>query len=1039
MLLLALLFAAQADPALDMVDGIKRYLVRATESRPAPRHDRDRLKHDLGVVDPRVRPNLHRGTLLHENSDWRAFDARWQTLARVNAEGVVYEPKRVGSCAAVAIPDAGEQPEHLARAQRLAASGCLVLAPVLIDRDTTWSGNPKVRMTSQSHREFIYRMAFPLGRHIIGYEVQKVLAAVDWLAAEHPALPIEIHGRREGALIAVYAAAIDPRIKKVTVSEYPSPGIDLWKQPIDRNVWRGFKDFDESAIPKSDTTAEEPAPVRIAPRDPVERMRRQFEELIDFTQRLIAPAEIIRANRFSSEGAKLKDVLRDEVFGRLPSPSVPINARVTPLSGTATYDAHEVRFDIHRDLSGYGVILVPKGLKPAERRAAVVLQHGLNGRPQDLFGQPRNVRAFEVYRNYGETLVNAGYIVYVPQNPYIHDFRPIARLANPLGLSLYSVIFAQYERMLDWLVTLPYVDANRIGFYGLSYGGKTALRIPPLLDRFQIAVCAGDFNEWIRKLTSPDLPYSYMFTGEYEILEWNLAHVASHAEMAMLMAPRPFMVERGHRDGVGDDEWVSYEYAKVRRFYDEAGLGDRTKIAYFNGPHRIDGIEALAFLNRFLQPIRVGAAKVVITPPAGIPMAGYYSTRLMTGVHDDLHAKAIVISAGDQRVALVACDLVNIPPAVIEEARELIQAATGIPAANVMISATHSHTGPLVPGGGAREGAYGGNLPIARDYRNALPRKIAESVRLAAERLTPARASFGKGREETIGFNRRFFMKDGTVGWNPGKLNPNIVKPAGAIDAEVPVVYFESTSGEPIATYVNFALHLDTVGGLEASGDYPFTLASELSKAKGASMLTMFTIGAAGNINHIDVKSGSPQKGHGEAARIGGVLAREVLNTMQRLEPAPGASLRIARRTVLLDPARLEPGDEARAAAFAKQLDAGETVSFIDTVYTFKVLDTVARRGQPLEAEVQVIALGDRVAWVALPGEVFTELAAAIKRDSPFPLTIVTELAHGPVTYFPNDAAFPQGNYEVVTSRGARGSGEKLVEAARTLLRELKP
>src|SRR5207248_6108482 len=112
-------------------------------------------------------------------------------------------------------------------------------------------------------------------------------------------------------------------------------------------------------------------------------------------------------------------------------------------------------------------------------------------------------------------------------------------------------------------------------------------------------------------------------------------------------------------------------------------------------------------------------------------------TRLSTGVHDDLHAKAIVIVSGEQRVALVACDLVGIPPAVIEEARELIESGTGIPGANVMISATHSHTGPLIPDGGARAGAYGGDLETARRYRADLPRKIAESVRLAAAKLTP--------------------------------------------------------------------------------------------------------------------------------------------------------------------------------------------------------------------------------------------------------------------------------------------------------------
>jgi neutral ceramidase len=436
------------------------------------------------------------------------------------------------------------------------------------------------------------------------------------------------------------------------------------------------------------------------------------------------------------------------------------------------------------------------------------------------------------------------------------------------------------------------------------------------------------------------------------------------------------------------------------------------------------------------QGLSAGAAQVTISPPPGTPMAGYYATRLSTGVHDDLHAKAIVISSAGQQVALVACDLVGIPPAVVEEARALIQRATGIPAANVMISATHSHTGPLIPDGGARAGAYGGDLETAKRYRAELPGKIAESVRLAQAKLAPARASFARGREDSVSFNRRYFMKDGTVGWNPGKLNPNIASPAGPIDPELPLVLFESAKGEPLATYVNFALHQDTVGGLEASADYAYTLSTVLSQVKGAGMLTLFTIGPAGNINHIDVKSSDPQKGHAEAARIGTVLAGEALKTYTRLQPVAAANLHVASRMVSLDAARLEPGDLERAQVFAKQLDAGETVKFLDTVFAFKVLDTAARAGKPLPAEVQLISLGDQIAWVGLPGEIFTELGAALKHASPFPFTIVVELAHGPVTYFPNDAAFDQGNYEVVTSRAARGSGERLIAAAKVLLNE---
>src|SRR5207249_4774461 len=114
--------------------------------------------------------------------------------------------------------------------------------------------------------------------------------------------------------------------------------------------------------------------------------------------------------------------------------------------------------------------------------------------------------------------------------------------------------------------------------------------------------------------------------------------------------------------------------------------------------------------------------------------------------------------------------------------------------------------------------------------------------------LTPARVSAGIGREEALSFNRRFLMKDGTVGWNPGKLNPNIVRPAGPIDPDVAVVYFDSPESKPLATYVNFPMHLDTVGGLQISADYPYTLAMLLGQLTGPEVLTLFTIGAAGNI-----------------------------------------------------------------------------------------------------------------------------------------------------------------------------------------------
>ncbi len=408
-----------------------------------------------------------------------------------------------------------------------------------------------------------------------------------------------------------------------------------------------------------------------------------------------------------------------------------------------------------------------------------------------------------------------------------------------------------------------------------------------------------------------------------------------------------------------------------------------------------------------------------------MPLAGYYSTRLATGTHDPLWAKAIVIREGDQVAALVACDLTNLPPEVVEQARALI----GLPEGRVMISATHSHTGPLLSTASSRNSAYGGDLPVVTAYMKELPRRMAAAVTQAIQAATPASIAWGVGHETSVAFNRRFHMKDGTVGWNPGKLNPGIVRPAGPIDPDLNVVYFSTPGGQPLATYVNYALHLDTVGGTEFSADYPFELAEVLGKVKGP-MVTLFTMGTSGNINHIDVSKKEPQKGHGEAGRIGTVLAGEVLKTYTRLQPTTG-SLRTATTQVELALPIVTDEEVAKARQVAAQVTGGgPQPKFLETVNAFKVLDVAERHGKPWSAEVQTIALGQDLAWVALPGEVFVELGQRIKRESPFKHTIVVELAHGPITYFPNDAAFDQGNYEVVTSRGARGSGERLADAA---------
>lgn len=455
---------------------------------------------------------------------------------------------------------------------------------------------------------------------------------------------------------------------------------------------------------------------------------------------------------------------------------------------------------------------------------------------------------------------------------------------------------------------------------------------------------------------------------------------------------------------------------------------------------------AITFVLTLAVPVRAGqltagAAQVDVTPPKGCPLAGYYSPRGAEGTHDPLFAKAVVFEKDGVRVALVALDLITTTRPLVEESRKLIEKQTGIPAANVMISATHSHTGPVLWDNSPRTGILAGEgVKIAKDYIAELPGKIAESVKKADDARKPARVSFGSGKEEGLAFNRRFHMTDGTVGWNPGKKNPKIIRPAGPTDSSVPVVLIETDEekSKPIAAYVNFAMHLDTVGGLQYSADYPAALSKALAAVKGDDFITVFSVGTCGDVNHINVESDKPQKGHGEAARIGTRLAAEALRTFDALKPASDGALRVSSETVEFALPLVTADDATAAKRVIADLEgnAKPAPKFLDQVQAFKALDVAERLGKPLAVEVQVITLGDDLAWVSLPGEVFVELGLQIKLGSPFKQTMVAELANGSIGYIPNRAAYPQGNYEVISARCAAGSGEKLVDSALKQLRE---
>jgi dienelactone hydrolase len=647
--------------------------------------------------------------LVADTDAYRVYAVRWRVLRDIYGEGLLIEPKADAVANVVALPNCNWTPEMLTGltdgipggaqfARRLGENGCRVIIPTLLDRRDTYSGNPDIRMTNQPHREFVYRAAYELGRHVIGYEVQKVRAAMDWFEREHAGTSIGVIGYGEGGLIAFYTAAIDTRIDAAVVSGYFQPRNDVWSEPIYRNVWSLLHEFGDAEIaslvaprtliieacdhpevagppeptsgrngaapgrittpafdsvkselerarslidgldadepirlvgegrglPGSDDAlapflnalggslrnAAQPATVATLP-DAEARMQRQFDELIDDTQHLMRMSQKMRdafwekadyssAEAWAESAKGYRDYFSKEVIGELPPASVPINPRTRLVYDEPTYRGYEVQLDVYPEVFAYGILLVPKNIPEGERRPVVVCQHGLEGYAREV-ADP-SVQS-DYYHQFACKLAEQGFVAYAPQNPYVGGdaFRVLQRKANPLKLSLFSYIVRQHERTLEWLGQQPFVDPDRIAFYGLSYGGKTAMRVPAILEGYCLSICSGDFNEWIKKNVTVDYPLSYMFTGEYEMFEWDLGSTFDYGEMAALIFPRPFMVERGHRDGVSYDEWVAHEYAKVRRMYDELGLGDRTTIEYFNGPHTIHGVGTFAFLHEQLD------------------------------------------------------------------------------------------------------------------------------------------------------------------------------------------------------------------------------------------------------------------------------------------------------------------------------------------------------------------------------------------------------------------------------------------------------
>lgn len=455
--------------------------------------------------------------------------------------------------------------------------------------------------------------------------------------------------------------------------------------------------------------------------------------------------------------------------------------------------------------------------------------------------------------------------------------------------------------------------------------------------------------------------------------------------------------------------------------------------------------------------LRVGVAEADITPPVGFPMAGYYHERLADGASDSLKAKAIHFRDANSQAVLVVCDLIGIATDLSREVRRRASEKTGIPASHIVIAATHSHTAPdymkelyLKLGGEQQE-------PLRAAYIDKLINGLVDVIAKAQAAAQPVSLESGSAIQQIpVSFNRRFVMRDGSVRTWQSFTNAEVVRSAGPIDPEIGLVTIRDEQGRPRGILSNFALHLDTVGGLKWSADYPFFIEQALRQGTGSDVVSIFGTGCCGDINHANPRSRDRNK----ADFIGGSIGDSIRRQLGQLHPLERTDLVVKSRVV---PLPLQDATKEEVARSIQILDAAKRMQKVDflehvTAYKKLMLDQFRHRepharasdhitwglsrslagiGESLPVDVTVMTLGRDVAIVCLPGEVFVELGLAIKQGSPFRTTLVIELSnHVETIYVPHRAAYAGGSYEVTNSAVQPGAGEMLVEAALRLLRE---
>lgn len=453
------------------------------------------------------------------------------------------------------------------------------------------------------------------------------------------------------------------------------------------------------------------------------------------------------------------------------------------------------------------------------------------------------------------------------------------------------------------------------------------------------------------------------------------------------------------------------------------------------------------------QVLRVGFAESDISPTLGMEQPGGYGKSFHQSFHDPCKARAAVFDDGNSVVALVGLDALGIDRRSVQRVRKRIQEACGIRGDHVLIGASHSHSsGPV---GMVMPGDYDHANPFIQDlaykqssmadlkYLEMMETGIVNAVTQAHARRVEAEVGMGKGIEDKVAFNRRFFMQSGLTVTHPGQNNPEIMEPAGPVDPEVGVIGAWDKKGQFLGCIVNFACHATTnPGGISAN--YVYYLEKVIQGYFGKDAPVVFLNGNSGDVTQVDNRNPLVhRKPEPWAAFVGGRVGAEALKVLLTMDRGVTAPI-LARSQVTLMKRRAPSPERVEAALAMVKRDPRASNA---TDWTFAketvMLDALIKKFPSAEVEVQVVQVGP-VAFITNPAEFFCAFGLELKKQSGFPLTFPVSLANGCVGYVPTADAFgPRGGgYETRLTSYSNleiGSGEAMVKTGLQLTAGLKP